>query len=446
MDCFQYMKDIYFESFEQFTNEVDIARNNMLKVDTDEIRKDPIRIDLNTAKELPDGRLNIQYEETNFECFFHYRETKVLYVFLNGAITGKGATVPMFARWSYYKFMGGSALNISDPMYRMYDKLKLGWYYGTEKLDLQQRTADLVVKIADLIEVKKSNIIFVGSSGGGYASIACASRISGAKSIAINPQIVLREWVPYSAEFTKITGISLSHDDKQHRNNLIYFLQNCVNNRYLLFVNIRSKLDMHQVGNICHVMDKRVKYGLNIFDNVAIWIYDADLTPWLDYHDVQENYSLCFLFEFIMNSPWKKLEQLSSFFRLINEFYYDMRKNEKYWRGKIPDIERLMQIWAINRKIAIFGSGKCAEQLNEELFGIEKQNYYHIQYIIDNDVQKQGSMYHGIPIIHPSKIDNWTDFYIIITSSRFHESIRQQLEKKRLTYEKDFIIYKDLYQ
>mgnify|MGYP002508122697 CR=1 FL=1 len=417
MDCFQYMKDIYFESYEQFTNEVDIARNNMLKADTNEICKIPICVDLNTAQELPDGRLDIQYEGTNFECFFHYKEVKVLYIFLNGAITGKGANVPMFSRWSYYKFMNGSLLNISDPMYRMNDELKLGWYYGTEELDLQQRTADFVVKIADLIGVKKSSIIFVGSSGGGYASIVCASRIAGAKSIAINPQIVLKEWDPYSTEFTKITGISLSHDDKWHRNNPIYFLQNCVDNRYLLFVNLRSKLDMHQVNNICHAMNKRVKYGLNIFGNVAIWLYDADLTPWLDYHDVQENYSLCFLFEFIMNSPWEKLEQLSSFFRLINEFYYDMRKIEQYWR-KTPNISRLMQIQSINRKIAIFGLGEYAEKLNDELFCIEEQNYYHVQYVIDNDLQKQGSVYHGISVMHPSEIENWMDLYITVHSNQ----------------------------
>lgn len=179
---------------------------------------------------------------------------------------------------------------------------------------------------------------------------------------------------------------------------------------------------MHQVNNICHAMNKRVKYGLNIFGNVAIWLYDADLTPWLDYHDVQENYSLCFLFEFIMNSPWEKLEQLSSFFRLINEFYYDMRKIEQYWR-KTPNISRLMQIQSINRKIAIFGLGEYAEKLNDELFCIEEQNYYHVQYVIDNDLQKQGSVYHGISVMHPSEIENWMDLYIIITSSRFYIQI-----------------------
>ena len=293
MDCFQYMKDIYFESFEQFTEEVDTARYNMLTVDADKVRQTPITIDLNVTEKLPDGRLDIQYGDINFECFFHYKETKVLYVFLNGAITGPGASVPMFARWSYYKLINGSMLNISDPMYRMNDKLKLGWYYGNREIDLQQRVADMVVKIAGVIGVEHHNIIFVGSSGGGYASIACASRIHGAVSIAINPQIVLQEW-GYSTEFSKITGIDLACDDKWHRNNLIYYLQNHKDNRYLLFVNLRSKMDMQQVSNICHALNKRVQYGLNILDNVIIWLYDADLAPWTGYHNVQENYCMFF--------------------------------------------------------------------------------------------------------------------------------------------------------
>lgn len=170
MDCFHYMKDIYFDSFEQFKEDIDAARNEMLKVEGNKIHQNPININLKTAETLPDGRLDIQYEGTNFECFFQYKETKTLYVFLNGAITGEGATVPMFARWSYYKFMNGSMLNISDPMYRMNDKLKLGWYYGTEEIDLQQRLSNMVMQIAGMIGVEKNNIIFVGSSGGGICS------------------------------------------------------------------------------------------------------------------------------------------------------------------------------------------------------------------------------------------------------------------------------------
>lgn len=443
MDCFQYMNDIYFESFEQFAEDVNRARMDMLEVDSGEIKQVENRVDLKTAKELPNGRLSIRYRDIDFECFFHYNERKVLYVFLNGA---KGDSLPMFSRWSYYKFLSGSMLNISDPMYRKHDKLKLGWYYGTEETDLQQIVSDLVIEVAKLIGIEQHNIIFVGSSGGGYASIACASRIPDAKSIAINPQIILHEHF-LGAHFTEITGIDLFREEKGHRNNIIFYLQHNKSNRYFLFVNLRSKEDMKQVKNICDVLDRRVKYGLNILGNLIIWLYDADVTPWIKTHCVQENYCLFFLFEFIIthSDDMGQLKSYDSLYRLINEFYYDARKNEKIWRGKNLDIECYTEIQSSGKKPVLFGMGEYAEALNRELFRIEDQNYYHIQYVIDNDRTKKGT-YHGLQIRHPSEIEDWTELYIIITSEKYHIQIRKQLEEMGLVYRKNFIVYMDLYQ
>lgn len=193
-------------------------------------------------------------------------------------------------------------------------------------------------------------------------------------------------------------------------------------------------------------MNKSLKYGLNIWDNVIIWTYDADLKPWMTYHNVQENYCLWFLFELIINSSLEELKEYDlSLFTLINEFYYDAKKSEKYWRGKIPSIDRLMLLRAMHRGIAIFGMGEYAELLNRELFRIEEQNHYHIQYVIDNDTRRKGT-WHGLPIKHPSEINDWSNLFIIIVSSRFHVQIRRQLEAEGLVYEHDFILYKDLYQ
>ncbi len=445
MECFKYMKDIYFESFDQFIKDVDRAREDMVETDL-RISQIPYIIDTKAIEELPDGRWNMWYEDVEFECFFQRKESDVLYVFLNGAITGEDSSLPMFGRWTYYKFMDGSILNISDPMYRIYDKLKLGWYYGNKETNLQKILADFVLNIAGIIGVKQSNIIFFGSSGGGYASIACASYIPDAKSIAINPQIILQEY-GYSREYTEVTGIRLSGKDKWHRNNLIYFLQKRKHNRYLLFVNLRCKSDMQQVKNICSALDIKVKYGLNIFDNLIIWLYDADVMPWIDAHCVQENYILCFLFEFLIRhcDNLQEINLYDSWFRLVNEFYYEEKRIEKYWHGKMPDIGTLEQLKHMNRKIVIFGLGGYADLLNRELFHIEQQNYYHIQYVIDNDEDRKG-MYYGLEIKHPSEIRNWKELYVVITSKRYHLQIRHQLETMGLEYRKDFILYKDLYQ
>lgn len=445
LENFQYMKDIFFDSFEQFSKDVNVARDQMLLVDYDNIEKTPEIIDLNTAEKIPDGRWNTEFKDINFECFFHYKETKILYVFLNGAISGKQISAPRFSRWSYYKFINGSMLNISDPMYRIFGQLKLGWYYGNAEMNLHQILADLVMRIADIIGVESRNIVFVGSSGGGYASIACAGYVPYAKSIAINPQLVLKEW-SYSTEFMKITGMNLMTHDRWHRNNAIYYLQHNRKTKHILFINLRSRQDMNQVGNICTDMGIRVKYGLNIFENLIIWLYDADMTPWINAHSLQENYCIWFMLEFIIDNcdDKEKLIEHEALFNLINEFYYGWKKGEKNWRGKIQNIEILWKCGHTNRKVAIFGLGEYADFLNKELFDIEGRNYYQIQIILDNDMRKRG-FYYGLPIVHPSDISEWEDLFVIIASEKYDDEIAKQLERLGLVYEKDYIIYKDLY-
>ncbi len=446
MDFFHYMDDLYFESYEQLLREIDAARAEMVYVDHNEIKQEPQILDLDNIKSLPDGRWDVVWETVKFECFFHGKKSTKLYVFLNGAITGTGATVPMFRRWSYYKFVDGSVINISDPMYRMYDKLKLGWYYGSEEFDLRQIVADFVLAVAVKIGVKKEDILFVGSSGGGCAAIACASYIQGAGSITINPQMVLSEY-GYSTQFTVITGIDLNRKDRWNRNNTIYYLQNNIANTHFLFVNVRSVVDMQQVKNICNSLGVRVKYGLNVFLNLVIWLYDADMTPYISPHSLQENYCIWFVLEFIATNKDRieKIKEYDSLVRLINEFYYDRRKIEREWRGKIPNLDCLRWCEHLDREVAIFGLGEYAELLNRELLNIEESNYYNIQYAIDNYVKKD-ELYHGLQIKHPSEIEDWKKVYIIITSERYCNQIRCQLEELGLVYERDFVTYRDLFK
>lgn len=437
------LSEVYFESFEQFVKDVDQTRDKILRVDSEEIRQEPVSIDIKTVEKLPDGRWNTNYKNIEFECFFHRKDSDILYVFLGGAITAKNASLPQFARWSWYKFIQGSMLCIADPMYRKYSELKLGWYYGDEEINFQEILADLVFNIAEKLCVEQKNIVFVGSSGGGYASIACSSHIVGAKSIAINPQMVLNEW-PYSEVFSKITGIDLHREDVYHRNNLLYYLNNKAN-RYTLFINLRSWWDMQQVKNICNAMNISVHVGLNVFENLIIWLYDADLAPWIDYHDTQGNYCM-----------WHVLEQLavcednpgkySSLVGLMNEFYYEENKLVKYWRGRIPDIKKLRDVEHMNRAVAIWGTGGYTERLNEDLFCIDGENYYHIKLVIDNDRRKKDGLYHGIKIKHPSDIVDWGALFIIITSEKYEMQIRGQLEEMGLMYRQDFIGYKDLFK
>ena len=194
-------------------------------------------------------------------------------------------------------------------------------------------------------------------------------------------------------------------------------------------------------------MGEIVKYGLNIFSNLVIWLYDADMTPYISPHSLQENYCIWFMLEFLVVNKGniKKLNEYDSLFRLINEFYYDRRKSEKECRSRIPDLEFLWQCKRMDRKTVIFGLGNLAEALNGELLNIEGRNYYNIQFAIDNNLKDQED-FHGLPVIHPLDIKNWRELYTIISCEKYCDEIKHQLEKLGLVYKEDFVTYHDLFK
>lgn len=109
MQFFQYMKDIYLDSYDQFIEEVEKFREDFLKYDNELIKLDSKPLDLDTASCLPNGCFNTYVDGIKFECFFHNKQGNYLYVFLNGA-RRRMKEKQVFSRWSYYKFLNGSML------------------------------------------------------------------------------------------------------------------------------------------------------------------------------------------------------------------------------------------------------------------------------------------------------------------------------------------------
>lgn len=444
MELFDYMDNIFFEDYDHFIEQVDSRRKEFLFADTHLLQDNHIILDLDKTVHIPNGRVNIPYKDIMFECVFHYKASKKLYVLLNGALT---LSPPQFTRWSYYPFLDGCMLNIADPMYRRYSDLKLGWYYGSEQYDLRAYVAELVKKVAHILEIEDKNIVFWGSSGGGAAAIECASLIEGAKTVAINPQIMLSEY-DYEKDFRRITGSDLRKRDAFHRNDAIYYLKYTKESNFLLIFNIRSKDDMIQVKNICLEFDISVKYGLNVFPHLIIWLYDAECEPFVSGHSAQEYYCIGFVIMFLLNNIMNPNmeKEYAPLVRLINEFWQFYWQQEKRLRAKKIDFEILVMCRESNKKVVLWGGGVLAREFSSELFDIKNNNYYKIQLVIDNDKSKEGTYFDDKLLIqHPDSILDWKDYFIIIAVKRNRKDIQMQLESLNLQYHKDFIYCDDLY-
>lgn len=141
------------------------ARKDLYSYDKALLEATDLRYDYDEFQNIPDGRFVITHRNIDFDCLFKKdNNSDNLYVVFSGA-RPVGQKGPLFKRWSYYKFMDGSMLNIDDPMYKIYRELHCGWYYGNADEAYCDYIVEIVNKFAEQINAK--NIIFFSSSGGG---------------------------------------------------------------------------------------------------------------------------------------------------------------------------------------------------------------------------------------------------------------------------------------
>lgn len=446
MSIFPYMDGIDFSSYEGFVDRVEEMRNNMLVPDKEFIMAEPIELDPKKTKEIPTGRFFTIFQGIRLECLAFIKKESPLYIMFSGDVGDTGRSEPLFNRWSYYKYCGGSVLCIADPMIGIYNHLRMGWYYGNSTMNFRKLIAEFVKLVADILSVSNEDIIFFGSSAGGAPVFECAAYIPQAKAVAINPQIVLKEY-SYAEEFIRITGNDLDGDLSDSRNNALHYIKSHARNSYIIIDNIRSETDMQQMKNIKESLGINIQYGLNVYDNLVIWLYDADVSPMFNPHSACENYCVWFFIEYIISNINNRevLNDLKPLYRLINEFWYThwslrktQREHVKLWG------QTLNMIYGSGKKAAVFGCGKRGKEICNNLLDVQGQNYFHVSFAIDNDRKKAGKNIMGLTVKHPAEIMDWHELYIVITTDLYSDEICKQLENLGLIYEQEFIRYTDL--
>ena len=81
--------------------------------------------------------------------------------------------------------------------------------------------------------------------------------------------------------------------------------------------------------------------------------------------------------------------------------------------------------------IAIWGTGHTADQLFnlvDKTDGIERDD---IRFCCDNNVEKQGKLFHGTPVVSPLELMK-KDIDFLVIASAFHAEIRKQISKEKI--------------
>jgi len=130
----------------------------------------------------------IIYKNVQFNFLINANDNKKAIIFGTGAVDRTKIKLPIFDRHSWKNDFKYTTIWYSDPTLLLNDNSGLCWCYGTNSHWYLESIAYIINITLKKIGIDKNNVLFFGSSGGGYTSIILASMLH-AKATAINPQL-----------------------------------------------------------------------------------------------------------------------------------------------------------------------------------------------------------------------------------------------------------------
>lgn len=289
-------------------------------------------------------RIRIQGANKQWEMMFFCHQSNNLYVFLSAGGRKEGDLYPQFQRISWHKYVNGDCLYVEDPMYKTYDELATGWFFGDKDEFLLLELKQIIEKF--ICEKKYDKVFIIGSSCGGYASCILSGLINNTYAIAMNPQIDLNIWGYYS-NFKQICNFH--SPDLYGRENILHFFDS--NSNFFISVNASSSNDMRQISLLENKLNTKFKYGYNYHRNIVVHIYSADdnfANPHTAFYGVFE-------FNIFLNIAMSYFENSKEDYStpiLLNESFYEKQKVRQernfttYWNNLLKKI-------TINNKISL---------------------------------------------------------------------------------------------
>jgi len=117
-------------------------------------------------------------------------KSKKFIVAFSGAVDREKRTID-FQRFSWSYDSEYSWIVVPDPTIRESNDLSIGWYQGHANEFAIEKIANILKQTFQENNIDEKNIIFLGSSAGGFAALKMAEYFHKSKVIAINPQIYI---------------------------------------------------------------------------------------------------------------------------------------------------------------------------------------------------------------------------------------------------------------
>ncbi len=117
-----------------------------------------------------------------------------LLVFGQGYQDRRQIQLPRFQRMDWAFKLKYNVLIFNDPTLHLRDDIGLGWCLGTKDHYVLPRLKTIVEKVRDFLGIKNKNLIFYGSSAGGFSSLMLASQFDDSSALVNNPQTNVLEF------------------------------------------------------------------------------------------------------------------------------------------------------------------------------------------------------------------------------------------------------------
>jgi predicted esterase YcpF (UPF0227 family) len=145
-----------------------------------------------TDVKLPDneGSLRVFVDGLEVNAYVKRSVSKRLILMFPGASSRAKGYID-FQRYSWAENFDANVVVFSDPTMTASNNITLGWFQGTVSNFGITAVRLLICKIIDELGIAENDVLFFGSSAGGFTSLKLAEHFAFANVIAINPQLYL---------------------------------------------------------------------------------------------------------------------------------------------------------------------------------------------------------------------------------------------------------------
>ena len=107
---------------------------------------------------------------------------------------GELVNPPFFQRWSWHSEFDESVIALADPSFFYDNDIRVAWFVGEKSRWYLEESSLILKKLLENRQIKNENVLFYGSSAGGYVSIGLGTLIKNSKILVNNAQFILMNY------------------------------------------------------------------------------------------------------------------------------------------------------------------------------------------------------------------------------------------------------------